>query len=184
MNSKISRMQVLNKEYKPLRLHTHQVLKALTELGFEHEWGYFAQHSVRNGSEWFFEHYPIPVITIRDICEIGFDLSQTFLECKVSREEALEFDFKRLQGFNFEVYGIKEYLNDFYNAKQDIEDIHGKIDKSDEQEIGISLLFGYMESVETIINAVGSLQQIITEGNVQRKAAQQKNATDDGDSAG
>jgi hypothetical protein len=169
-------MQVLNREYEPLRLHTHQVLKALTELGFEYEWGYFAQHSVRNGSEWFLEHYPIPVITIRDICEVGFDLSQTFIEYKVSRERALGFDFKRLKAFNFEVYGVKEYLNDFYNTTQDIEDIRGKIDKSDEQEIGISLFFGYMESVETIINAVSSLQQIIAESNEQRKAAQQQNS--------
>jgi hypothetical protein len=152
-------------------MHTHKVLKVLTELGFEHEWGYFAQHSVRDGDKWFFEHYPIPVITIRDICEIGFDLSQTFIECKVKTEEALKFDFKQLKGFNFEVYGVKEYLNDFYNAKQDIKDIHEKIDKSDEQEIGISLLFGYMESVENIVSAVNSLEKIIAKGDAQKKTA-------------
>ena len=154
------RMQVLNSEYEPLRTHTHNMLKALTNSGFECEWGYFAQHSVRNGNEWFFEHYPIPVITIKNVCEIGFDINQTFIECKLKRNDSIAFDFSQFYGFTFEVYGVTDYLNDFYNAGQDINDIHAKIEKSDEKEIGVSLLFGYLESVENLMKAVNKLKGI------------------------
>jgi len=155
------RMQVLNSEYEPLRMHTHNMLKALTNSGFECEWGYFAQHSVRNGNEWFFEHYPIPVITVKNVCEIGLDITQTFIEFKIQREDAIRFDFSQLYGFTFEVYGVADYLNDFYNADQNIDDIHAKIEKSDEKEIGISLLFGYLEPVENLMKAVNQLKEIV-----------------------
>ena len=154
------RMQILNNEYEPLRIHTHNLLKALKKSGFECEWGYFAQHSVRDGDEWFFEHYPIPVIMIKNICEIGFDISQTFIEFKLKREAAVAFDFSRFDGFSFEVYGATDYLNDFYNASQEIHDIHARIEKSDEKEIGVSLLFGYLESVENLVKAVNQLKEI------------------------
>ena len=155
-------MQALNKEYEPLRAHTHAVVKALKNSGFECEWGYFAQHSVRNGSEWFFEHYPIPVITIKNICEIGFDIPETFIEFKLKREHAIAFDFSHLTGFRFDVYGVNDYLNDIYHSGQDIHDIAAKIEKSDELEIGISLLFGYLESVENLMEAVNRVKEIVT----------------------
>ncbi len=159
MNTK--RMQVLNKTYEPLRTHTHHMLKALTNAGFECKWGYFAQHSVRNGNEWFLEHYPIPVITIKNVCEIGFDISQTFVECKLKKDDAIAFDFSRFDGFTFEVYGLTDYLNDFYNADQDIRDIHAKIEKSDEKEIGVSLLFDHLEPVENLLKAVIKVKEIL-----------------------
>jgi hypothetical protein len=155
------RMQVLNAEYEPLRTHTRNMVKALTSSGYECEWGYFAQHSVRNGDEWFFEHYPIPVITVKNVCELGFDLDQTFIEFKLKRDAAIAFDFTRFNGFTFEVYGLADYLNDFYNADQDIKDIHAKIGKSDEKEIGVSLLFGYLESVEHLMQAVKKLKEML-----------------------
>lgn len=155
------RMEILNREYEPLRSHTHKMLKALTAAGLEYEWGYFAQHTVRNGEEWFFEHYPIPVITVRGMGEIGFDLNQTFVEFKMDRVKALSFDFTQLKGFAFEVYGIQEYLNDFYNARQSIQEIHDKIRGSDEEEVGVSLLFGYLEPVENILTAIGTMQQLL-----------------------
>jgi len=158
------RMQVLNSEYEPLRTHTHAMLKALTNSGFTCAWGYFAQHSIRNGNEWFIEHYPIPVITIKNICDIGFDINQTFIECKLKRDDAIAFDFSRFDGVTFEVYGVTDYLADFYNAGQDIQTIHAKIEKSSEKEIGVSLLYGYLESVENLMSAVNKL----TEMNFQR----------------
>lgn len=158
----INRMQVLNKAYEPLRVHTHTMVKALTDSGFECAWGFFAQHSVRNGSEWFFEHYPIPVITIKNVCEIGFDIPETFIEFKFKREAAIAFDFSHFQDFRFEIYGITDYLNDIYHTGQDIRDIAAKIEKSDELEIGISLLFGYLEPVENLMQAVKQVKEIVT----------------------
>ncbi len=157
----IERLQALNKEYEPLRSHTHRMVKALMQSGYECTWGFFAQHSVRNDNEWFFEHYPIPVITVGNICEIGFDLTQTFVEWKLNREAALAFDFAQFNSVTFEIYGMADYLNDFYNACQDIRDVHTKIKASDEQEIGISFLFGYLEPVENLMQIVTLLKEII-----------------------
>jgi len=153
-----SRMEMLNREYEPLRAHTHQVLKALKASQFEYEWGYFAQHSVRNGEACFFEHYPIPVITVRGICEIGFDLNQTFIEFVLGKAKALELDFTQLQGFDFEVYGMKEYLSDFYNSQMDIKDLHARILAGDGNEIGVSFLFGRLEPAENIVRMVNKIR--------------------------
>lgn len=158
----MDRMLALNREYEPLRMHTHRMVHALAQSGYPCTWGFFAQHSIRNGADWFFEHYPIPVITMENVCEIGFDIQQTFVEFKLKREQAITFDFTQFSGIAFEVYGVVDYLNDFYHADRDIDQIHAEIEKSDEKEIGVSLLFGYLEPVENLIKVVTALKEIQT----------------------
>jgi hypothetical protein len=157
------RMVKLNEEYEPLRSHAISIAKTLKGAGFICTWGFFAQHSVKQGEEWFFEHYPIPVIGVESICEIGLDIPHTFVECKMKREEALAFDFSRLSSYQFEVYGVQDYLSsDFYNAQLTIADIHKRISQSMESEIGICLYLKPLAGIEELIAAIHLLKSFET----------------------
>lgn len=105
------------------------------------------------------EHFPIPVITVEDICDIGVDLAHIFIEGKLKRECALKFDFSLLKEYRFEVYGVQDYLNDFYNASLSIEGIKDRILSSNEAEIGVSLFISHEGAIENILSILGTLKR-------------------------
>lgn len=153
-------IEELNDIYSPLYEHMKCVLKDLKALGYSYEWGFYNNHSVKQNGEWVLEYYPIPVVTIKDICDIGFDVDSTFIEFKLKREDALCFDFSKLLDYKFEVYGVENYLCDFYNDTLDLEGTADRIKSSVEQEIGISLMLNSYDDTEKIICAVDMLKKI------------------------
>jgi vacuolar-type H+-ATPase subunit F/Vma7 len=67
------------------------------------------------------------------------DVNQVYFEFKLSREEAVSFDYSELAMYHFEVYGIEDYYNDFY-LEDEVDSITTNIENSDEQEVGVSIL--------------------------------------------
>lgn len=154
--------QLLNTVYEPIYKYIQSFFKVLTlQEGYDCKWGFYNNHSIKKNGVWETEHYPIPVITIHEICDIGFDIDRTFVECKIKREKALEFQWKLLLDYRFEVYGAEDYLNDFYNESLSIESISLKITESMEQEIGITFHFGYLEDKSSLLELVKRLQEWI-----------------------
>lgn len=84
-----------------------------------------------------------------------------FIETKMKSETALKYDFSKLLKYKFEVYGIQEYLNDFYNDSLDTKDIIEKIKKSDEAEIGICFKIQY-DCIEQILEIIECLNKFET----------------------
>ena len=155
-------IETLNRIYKPLYNHTKELITLLKTYHYEYKWGYYGQHYFRQEGEWQLEYYPIPVITIKNICDIGFDLTHTFIECKLSREAALELDYGVFKQYKFEVYGVGDYLNDFYNDKLLIDKVHDRIRGSKEQEIGISIMLNYLEDNQHLLEVVAKLHNMGT----------------------
>lgn len=145
---------LLNSVYEPLYKRTAAVLSKLKKLNYDVTWGYYGFHSVKNKEEFTTELFPIPVITVKDICDIGIDLDSIFIEGKLKRDAALKFDFSLLKDYNFEVYGVNEYLKDFYNKNLDIVNIHEKIKESSEKEIGIQVCLESDTPLSKIIEVV------------------------------
>lgn len=157
-----SNFQLLNIVYEPVYKYMQSFLKVLTlQEGYEYKWGFYNNHFIKKGEVWETEYYPIPVITIHDICDIGFDIDRTFVECKIKREKALEFHWELLLDYRFEVYGVEEYLNDFYNESLSMESISLKIMESIEQEVGITFHFRYLEDKSSLLELVKRLQEWI-----------------------
>ena len=154
--------KILNDIYKPVFEHIRSILKELKLSGYSYEWGFYNNHSVKQDDEWALEYYPIPVITVKDICDIGLDMNHTFIECKMDRENALCFDFHKFNDYKFEVYGVEDYLNDFYNVSLDLDGLKNRILNSDEQEIGITLMFNYCEKIDKLMCAVSMLKEVET----------------------
>ena len=140
-------LQLLNEIYQSLNQKKKEMISRIKESGHLCTCGYYSQHSIRIKDEWVTEEYPIPVITIEGIGDIGFDLNHIFYEIIISKEHALKIDFTQFDGVCFEVYGALDYLNDFYNNTMQISLIHERIHRSDEAEIGISFCFN--EGVDT-----------------------------------
>lgn len=115
-------------------------------------------------NEWVTEQYPIPVITVNQLGDIGIDLEHYFLELVLTRSQALNFDFNALSSYQFEVYGMEVYLNDFYNENIPLESIRTNILKSKELQIGVSIYFNKDEDLSVLSNSIREISDcIVTE---------------------
>ncbi|ABX41361.1 DUF3201 domain-containing protein [Lachnoclostridium phytofermentans] len=150
----MDKLKTLNEIYIEINQKKKELIHFFKEKGFQYRCGYYNQHSVKVDNEWITEEYPIPVISMEQIGDLGIDISHIFFEIVVTREQALTLDFEKLRPYRFEVYGVENFLNDFYNETLPLQDIKKKIRRSDEESIGISFFFIIDEPVDQIGNAV------------------------------
>ena len=61
----------------------------------------------------------------------------------MKRRTALEYSYDKIVQYEFEAYGVEDYLADFYHAGQTVQDLKDNIAKSDEEEIRFSFLFPF-----------------------------------------
>ncbi len=66
--------QQLNRIYAPLRGRAVRLTQLLAEKGLKAEWGWYANHSVKVDGEYQIEEFPVPVIEVEGLCEIGLNL--------------------------------------------------------------------------------------------------------------
>lgn len=167
----IEKFESLNSIYKSLYDHTKSIVNELKNNNYKCEWGYFGQHYIRYNDNWLLEHFPIPVIDVNGICDIGIDLEHIFIEYKILKQTALKYNFNKLTKYNFEVYGVKNYLNDFYNAEMDLNSIKKRIIDSEENDIGISIFldknFKSNEIIEVIKDILSCYIETVINKNIE-----------------
>ncbi len=151
--------ETLNNIYKPLYDYVKTTVDRLKSCGYKCEWGYYNYHYIRRNNDWALEYFPIPVIEVNGMCDIGIDLNHIFIEYKLIKKAALKYDFKKLKKYKFEIYGVEEYLDDFYNENMDFEGIKGRIDKSEETTIGISIFLNEKTPFEQILEVVKLIEE-------------------------
>lgn len=64
--------------------------------------------------------YPIPVIGVKDFCDIEIQFDKISASTKLNREAALAYSYEKFSEYEFEVYGVEDYLADFYHNGQTI----------------------------------------------------------------
>lgn len=134
----MSDFKLLNNIYEKLHLEKEIIKEVLDSKNHDYEIGYYPFHSIKNNDVFSLEQYPIPVFSVNKRIDIGIDIHHIFFEFRFKREKAIDLDFFKLQGYTFEVYGIQNYLEDYY-INNNIEGIKVLIEKSSEKEIGISI---------------------------------------------
>lgn len=155
--------EILNNAYKKLNDILVEFQGKLKSQNINYTWGFYNNHSIKdNNGNWVTEYFPIPVITIDSLCDIGIDLDFIFVETKMERERAITFDFSSFLPYKFEVYGVCEYLSDFYNDSMDINNIGHEIEQSKENQIGISFFFKQDCHVDDIMELIYMLKSINT----------------------
>lgn len=87
---------------------------------------------------------------MKGYCDIKINLDSISVTTKLKRKEALAYDYNRLRAYHFEVYGVEDYLSDFYHEGMTIQELLDKLQASHEQEIAFSFRFSYDTSGDAI----------------------------------
>lgn len=136
----------LNEIYKALDNKAHE-LSNLLHCGF----GYYNGHYSRSTSgDYEMEYFPIPVLTVENLCDIEIGLNRISITTKLSRDAALSYDFEKIKTYDFEAYGVENYLDDFYITGDTMDSMIEKMMQSKEKTFFFSFYFSY-EAVSDII---------------------------------
>ncbi len=129
----------MNSAYAQLEAKMIAVYGSLFHRMFELECGWYNGHySLSEDGSWVRDAYPIPVVSVKGLCDIEISFSGVTLTTKLRRSRALEYSFDRLAGFDFEAYGVEDYLNSFYSKGNSIWELKENIANSGEKEIFFS----------------------------------------------
>ena len=152
----------LNEVYKKLDLRMHKIAAPFTSLHKEYDFscGYYNGHYHKaTDGKYVMDYFPIPVITIKGLCDIEIDLDKVSISTKLKREVALSYEYEKLSGYKFEAYGVDEYLDDFYVEGNTYAELVKNVESSEEKEIGFSFMFSGEVDAEEIYKAVRFLRK-------------------------
>ena len=84
--------------------------------------GFYNNHEIKIKNKFIKEIYPIPVVSFKinkSEIDIGIDVVNDdsyigFIEFTLSKSDILSFNFDKLKDYIFEVYGVENYLEDYY----------------------------------------------------------------------
>lgn len=132
----------MNEAYQRLEEKKAEIIGALKQVGFEVEFGWYNGH-YRRGEDgtWQRESFPIPVIGAKGLCDVELSFDGISVSTKLKREKALACSYDRVASYEFEAFGVEDYLADFFHAGQTIIELKQNISKSDEREIGFAFSF-------------------------------------------
>ena len=144
----------LNEIYKNLDVKAQELGKLLQcAYGFYN--GHYHKNTVRN---YEMDYFPIPVISVKGLCDVEIDLNQISITTKLTRNKVLSYDFEKVKSYNFEVYGVENYLEDFYAVGDTISGMIEKIKESKEESVFFSFYFPFEVSaniVSEFVNFIG-----------------------------
>ena len=134
----------INTAYSHLEMKQTELVSALFHRIFELDWGWYNGHYHQDETgNWFRDSYPIPVISVKGLCDIEISFDKISISTKLKRKEALAYPFEKFAGYEFEAYGVEDYLTDFYQPGQTVQDLKENIRVCDEKEIGFSFVFPF-----------------------------------------
>lgn len=147
----------LNEIYCKLDGRTHELVKPFIQANgiFNYSRGYFNGHYSKNETgEYEKDYFPIPVISIEGVCDIEINLDSISVSTKLLRNTVFTYDFGKLLSYNFEAYGVENYLDDFYIEGNTIADLLENVQKSMEETIGFTFYFPYESDGGTLYEFV------------------------------
>ncbi len=157
--SVISR-ESLNEAYSGLEAKYNEIIRALTHRIFALEFGWYNGHYQKDSDgKWVRDAYPIPVIAVKCLCDIEIQFDRISVSTKLKRDVALAYSFEKFSGYEFEAYGVENYLADFYHAGQTVQEMKENIRTCDEKEIGFSFIFPFYVEGKQIFEFVKLLRR-------------------------
>ena len=150
-------LEKLNELYQTLAKKSEDLALLLSSFG-KCEYGWYNGHFHKDDGKWVKEYYPIPVISVKGLCDIEVGLETTTLSAKLGRDAAAQFPFETLSGCEFEVYGVQNYLSDFYRDGITTAQMRENICSSGEAEIGFSFAVDRANESEHLVKLVGMMK--------------------------
>ena len=99
------------------------------------------------------EFFPIPVITVQGLCDIGLEPDHIFIERMLPRTQALELDWSAIRR-PFEVYGADDYCGDLYRPGMTPDQLRARIAQDGAKEVGVQLTLAAGCTDEEVLTAV------------------------------
>ena len=150
----------INAAYYRLETKQAEIAHALSHRIFEQESGWYNGHYHKSDAgDWVRESYPIPVVSVKGLCDIELQFEIITLSTKLKRDAALNYSFKKFSGYEFEAYGVEDYLADFYHKGQTVKEMRENIINSKESEIGFSFVFPFEVEEKQIFEFVKLLRK-------------------------
>ena len=150
----------LNQVYYRLELKQAELVHALFHRIFELESGFYNGHyRKREDGSFHMDYYPIPVISVKNYCDIEIGLDSISISTKLKRNAALSYDYSKLHAYRFEVYGVEDYLADYYHEGMSVQQLLDNLQASEEREIAFSFRFDFDTDGETIYAFVKLLRR-------------------------
>lgn len=155
--------QILNEiniVYYRLESKQAELVRALSHRIFKLKSGWYNGHyHMDETGNWFRESYPIPVIDVKGLCDIEIPFDKITISTKLKRNAALTYSFEKFAGYEFEAYGVEDYLADFYHSGQTLLELQENIRACEENEIGFSFVFPFDVDEMQIFEFVKLLRQ-------------------------
>ncbi len=152
--------ELLNEAYSCLEAKYNEITHALTDMGYALESGWYNGHYQKNPEgQWVRDAYPIPVVTVKGLCDIEIQFEGISVSTRLKREAALANSFGKLMEYRLEAYGVEDYLSDYYHAGQTEQEMKECIRGSAEKEIGFSFLFPFETEAKRLLALVKLLGQ-------------------------
>ena len=153
-------MEALNKLYYRMELKQQELFQGLYHRVFELKCGFFNGNYHRNkAGEYVREAFPIPIVEVRGYCDVEINVEDITVSTKLAKQKATEYNYDKLNGYSFEVYGVEGYLDDFYKPGMTTKELQEAIKNSKEKEIGFSFRFKYDVNGEEMYEFVKMLRR-------------------------
>ena len=150
----------LNEFYKNLDDKAEQIKDLLKRKGFKAEKRYYNGHYNKDASgNYVKDYYPVPVIEVEGVCDIEIVGMHINITTKTSIKNAIEFNYEKLSEYYFEVYGVVDYLSDYYKSGDDIVKLYKNLETCNEKEIGFGFSFTNSTTADKILSVVVTLKQ-------------------------
>ena len=145
----------LNSIYKPLWNKAVDIKNNLIAAGYTASLGFYNNHYVKGGNGFEIEYFPIPVITVDGIGDIGVDIDTYWVEIQLSKDRAVLLDYPELaQRYSLEVHGSDDFCLDFYNKHSDPYQVTEKINAGNETLINIVFYLELDSCTSELVNIV------------------------------
>lgn len=152
-------IQLLNQLYRPMEETRSQLVSTLRAQGIPLSSGYYNGHYFQKDTAGSYvkDDYPIPVISAQGLWDMEIDFRGISISTKLSRAQALAYDYSRLAPYPFEAFGVADYLLELYTPGMSFDDLRSHIHASAETEIGFSFPLSPTADIEDILHLVALL---------------------------
>lgn len=152
-------IDLLNRVYRRLEGKGTELVRALRR-SFEPTLAWYNGHYRRQDDGSFaVDHFPIPVVEVKGCCDIEIDLDSVTVSARLRREDALSFPCEGLSKYEYEVYGVEDYLGDLYRPGMTAQELTENIRQCPEREIGFSFRFDFGVDGDTMYHFVTLLRR-------------------------
>lgn len=132
----------MNQAYQQLEIKLAEILEALKRAEYKVDSGWYNGHYNRDSNgEWQRDSYPIPVVGVKGVCDIEISFERISVSTKLKRDAALAYSHENILKYTFEVYGVNDYLGDYYHNGMTIQELKDNIESSNEEEIAYQFTF-------------------------------------------